>query len=134
MGESVVVGLLGAAAGVALGYAGAAIINAIAPKLTATLTLPTGQHIATPAGVSNPPSSHTVSVPMVASVSADLLLAAVLLAVAGGLLAGTFGSWRIGAAARPPRPAQGGMTSVYELTDVVQGLPPTGSRPSRRPR
>ena len=50
----------------------------------------------TPSGPLNPTSSHTVSVPLVASVSGAAILAAVLLAVAGGLLAGTFGSWRIG--------------------------------------
>jgi putative ABC transport system permease protein len=96
MGESAVVGLLGAAAGVGLGFAGAAIINAIAPKLSATLTQPTGVHIVTPSGALNQTASHTVSVPMVAAVSGGAILAAVLLAVAGGLLAGVFGSWRIG--------------------------------------
>jgi len=96
MGESAVVGVLGAAAGTGLGFAGAAIINAIAPNLTATLTQPTGQHIVTPSGAVNPTSSHTVSVPLVATVSTAAILAAVLLAVAGGLLAGMFGSWRIG--------------------------------------
>jgi putative ABC transport system permease protein len=96
MGESAVVGLLGAAVGVGLGFAGAAIINAIAPKLSATLTQPTGLHIAGPGGAVNPTTSHTVSVPMSAAVSGTAILAAVLLAVAGGLLAGMFGSWRIG--------------------------------------
>jgi len=95
MGESAVIGLVGAGAGVGLGFAGAAIINAIAPKLSATLTQATGQRIVTPSGVLNPTSSSTVSVPMVATVSATALLVAVLLALAGGLLAGSFGSWRI---------------------------------------
>jgi putative ABC transport system permease protein len=95
MGESAVVGLLGAAIGVGLGFAGAAIINAIAPKLTAILTVATGQRIVTPSGVLNPTSTSTVSVPMVASVSAAAALVAVLLALAGGLLAGSFASWRI---------------------------------------
>jgi putative ABC transport system permease protein len=95
MGESAVVGVLGAAVGVGLGFAGAAIINAIAPKLSATLTQPTGLHIAGPGGAVNPTTSHTVSVPMTAAVSGAAILAAVLLAVAGGLLAGMFGSWRI---------------------------------------
>jgi len=95
MGESAVVGLLGAAVGVGFGFAGAAIINAIAPKLTAILSVATGQRIATPSGVVNPTSSSTVSVPMVATVSATVIGVAVLLALAGGLLAGTFASWRI---------------------------------------
>ncbi len=95
MGESLVVGLLGAAAGVGLGYAGVAIINAVAPKLSATLTQATGEHIVTPAGTENPTVSHTVSVPLVATVGAAAIVVAVLLALGGGLLAGSFGSWRI---------------------------------------
>jgi ABC-type antimicrobial peptide transport system permease subunit len=43
-----------------------------------------------------PTASHTVSVPMHASVTVGVIALAVLLAVAGGLLAGSFGSWRIG--------------------------------------
>lgn len=95
MGESAAVGLLGAAAGVGLGFAGAAIINSIAPTLTATLTTSSGLHIMTPAGPLSPTTSHTVAVPMSATVSAAVLALAVLLALAGGLLAGSFGSWRI---------------------------------------
>jgi putative ABC transport system permease protein len=95
MGESLAMGVLGAAIGVGLGLAGAAIINAIAPQLSATLTQASGQHIVTPAGVSNPTVSHTVAVPLSASVSITAIFAAVLLALAGGLIAGSFGSWRI---------------------------------------
>jgi putative ABC transport system permease protein len=96
MGESVAVGIVGAAVGVGLGFAGAAVINAIAPALSATLTEPTGLHIMTPNGAVNPTSSHTVSVPLIASVGGTAIVAAVALALAGGLLAGAFGSWRIG--------------------------------------
>jgi putative ABC transport system permease protein len=96
VGESLAVGVLGAAAGVGLGYAGAAIIDAIAPKLSATLTEATGMHIMTPSGPLNPTTPHTVSVPLSAVVSGTAILVGVLLAVAGGLLAGMFGSWRIG--------------------------------------
>jgi putative ABC transport system permease protein len=95
MGESIAVGAAGAAAGVGLGFAGAAIINAIAPKLTGILTQSTGEHIVTPAGALNPTSTQTVSVPLVLSVGAAAIIAAVLLALAGGLLAGSFASWRI---------------------------------------
>jgi putative ABC transport system permease protein len=95
MGESVIVGALGAAVGVGLGFAGVAIINAIAPALSATVTEATGLRIGTPSGSFNPTVSHTVSVPLAASVSAAAIVAAVLLAVAGGLLAGSFASWRI---------------------------------------
>jgi len=51
---------------------------------------------ATPDGAVNPTSSHTVSVPLSASVGGAALVAAVALALVGGLLAGAFGSWRIG--------------------------------------
>jgi ABC-type antimicrobial peptide transport system permease subunit len=37
-----------------------------------------------------------VSVPLTAQVSAAAIVVAVALAIAGGLLAGSFGSWRIG--------------------------------------
>ena len=96
MGESLAVGVLGAALGIGLGYAGAAIINAIAPSLSATLTQATGMHMMTPNGAVDPTSSHTVSVPMIATVGGTAILLAVALALAGGLLAGAFGSWRIG--------------------------------------
>ena len=54
MGESLAVGLLGAAIGVGLGFAGVAIIDAIAPTLTATLIQATGLHIMTPNGALSP--------------------------------------------------------------------------------
>ena len=96
MGESLAVGLLGAAIGVGLGFAGAAIINTIAPSLSAILSQPTGQHIVTPNGAYSPTVAHSVSVPLTAAVSGAAILVAVLLALGGGLLAGAFGSWRIG--------------------------------------
>jgi putative ABC transport system permease protein len=99
MGESMAVGIIGGAAGVGLGFAGAAVITAIAPKLSATVASATGQRIVsigTGGGRSfSPTASHTVAVPMTASVTAGAIAAAVLLAVVGGLLAGSFGSWRI---------------------------------------
>src|SRR5260221_3750447 len=100
MGESVAMGIIGGAVGVGLGFAGAALITKIAPKLSANYATPTGQHFASagPGGPQSftPTASHTVSVPMQASVTAGVIVLAVVLAVAGGLLAGTFGSWRIG--------------------------------------
>jgi putative ABC transport system permease protein len=100
LGESVTLGIIGGAVGVGLGFAGAALITKIAPKLTADYATPTGQRVvsAGPGGSQSfsPTASHTVAVPMHASVTAGVILLAVALAVAGGLLAGTFGSWRIG--------------------------------------
>ena len=109
MGESVIIGIIGGAAGVALGLAGAAIINRVAPTLTATVPSTTGPRIFTGGGPGAGPvafgpsggrllgqaAGHPLSVPMSASVTLGAILAAVVLALAGGLLAGSFGSWRI---------------------------------------
>jgi putative ABC transport system permease protein len=106
LGESVSTGILGGIAGIGLGFAGVAIIDKIAPKLTATI--PTASNNggfqtsgggATAAGpvqqFNGGASAHaTVSVPMSASVTLTAILLAVLLAIAGGLLAGSFGGWR----------------------------------------
>jgi putative ABC transport system permease protein len=107
LGESVAMGIAGAAAGVGLGFAGAAIISAVAPTLSATVpgssaafSLAAGQAVGPgPAGgVPRSPgstTSHVVAVPLHPSVTAAVIVLAVILAVAGGLLAGTLGSWRI---------------------------------------
>jgi putative ABC transport system permease protein len=99
MGETLTMGVIGGAAGVALGYAGAAIITAVAPKLSATIASATDQRVVSVGGAGArsfvPTVSHTVAVPMSAPVTVAAIVAAVVLAVAGGLLAGSFGSWRI---------------------------------------
>jgi putative ABC transport system permease protein len=101
LGESLVIGLAGGAAGIALGIAGARIITAVAPKLSASIPGSTGPHLASlgngavAARNFSPAASQTVAVPMSATVSVVVIVAAVLLAIAGGLLAGAFGSWRI---------------------------------------
>jgi putative ABC transport system permease protein len=108
LGESITMGVIGGAIGVGVGFAGAELITRIAPKLTATVTDATGGHFfnagiggssgplnSRPDGAS-PGSTHTVAVPLIAHVSPAAIVAAVLLAIAGGLLAGSFGSWRIG--------------------------------------
>jgi putative ABC transport system permease protein len=106
LGESVSTGIIGGLAGVGLGFAGVAIINKIAPKLSAAVPSASGgsgglQNIAGPGGISNgtpisgPTASHsTIAVPMSASVTIGAMVLAVLLAIAGGLLAGSFGGWR----------------------------------------
>ena len=100
MGESITTGLIGGALGVGLGFAGAALITKIAPPLKATVNEATGQHFfgSGPGGQvsSNGTVPHTVSVPLTAQVSVTVIIVAVALAVAGGLLAGSFGGWRIG--------------------------------------
>lgn len=97
MAESLAVGVLGAAAGVGLGYGGAAVINAIAPKLSATIAqATTGLRMMGPNGPVTPTTDHTVLVPLSAVVGGTVIGVAVLLAVGGGLLAGAFASWRTG--------------------------------------
>jgi putative ABC transport system permease protein len=101
LGESVTMGIVGAAVGVGLGFAGAAIIDKIAPKLSATVPgsggLGSGQ-VQVANGVAHSiggSPSHTVAVPLHPSVTVGVITLAVILALAGGLLAGSFGSWRI---------------------------------------
>jgi putative ABC transport system permease protein len=103
LGESLVIGIAGAAAGIGLGYAGAAIISAVAPKLSAAVpassgafSLALGQAVS-PGSVPRGPGapSHVVAVPLHPSVTIGVVVLAVILAVAGGLLAGSLASWRI---------------------------------------
>src|ERR1700733_441788 len=114
MGESVTVGVIGGLVGVALGFAGAAIVSAIAPALSASVGQTTGS--ATPGGARQfsgggsggftPPGGggfsrtptgtggQSVLVHLTASVTVDAGVLAVVLALAGGLIAGSFGGWR----------------------------------------
>ena len=109
LGESIVVGAVGGALGVGLGYGGAALVSAIAPTLSAAL--PTGSNGAGPGGqavaagavsaggvgasstLSSPPAAG-VTVHFGAHIALDIVLLALLLGVAGGVLAGGFGGWR----------------------------------------
>jgi putative ABC transport system permease protein len=107
LGESVGIGIIGGALGVGLGFAGVAIIDTIAPKLSATVPSatsgglqtqvagPGGPVIGGPAAGASGAASHTtIAVPMSASVTVTAIVLAVVLAIAGGLLAGSFGGWR----------------------------------------
>ena len=99
MGESLVIGVIGGVAGVALGYGGAALIDKLAPKLSAIVgTPPLRDRESGVAGklaqqVSSA-TTHTVYVTLTAPVTLGAVVLAVVLAVAGGLLAGMFGGWR----------------------------------------
>jgi putative ABC transport system permease protein len=111
MGESVAIGLVGGALGIGLGLAGAAVINTVAPKLTAIISTDQGlkfaQHLAQvgPGGGGGPVTlgpggalgggTQTIPVPWSASVTLGVIGLAVLLAIVGGLLSGGLGSWRI---------------------------------------
>jgi putative ABC transport system permease protein len=101
LGESVAMGVAGAAAGVGLGFAGAAIIAAVAPTLSATVPGASGvvAHAAVqggPTGELDPAAaSHVLAIPLSPSITTGVIVLAVVLAMAGGLLAGALGSWRI---------------------------------------
>jgi putative ABC transport system permease protein len=103
MGESLAIGLIGGAAGIGLGLAGAAIIDKVAPKLTAAISADTGLNFtqgpssASGGGLSRSlgPTTQNIPVHWSATVTLGVIGLAVLLAIAGGLLSGALGSWRI---------------------------------------
>jgi ABC-type antimicrobial peptide transport system permease subunit len=82
LGEAVAIGLIGGAIGVGLGLAGAALVTRMSPPLTAVV------------GPVADTAVHSVAVHLAASVSTGVIVLAVLLAVAGGIVAGIFGGWR----------------------------------------
>jgi len=119
VGEAVTIGVVGGILGVGLGFLGSTLVSHFAPPLTASLGSTTGS--ATPGGarffgggfpggafpggggsVPNPNrfstlagnSSHTALVHLGAPVTLSAIVAAVVLAIAGGLIAGGFGGWR----------------------------------------
>jgi ABC-type antimicrobial peptide transport system permease subunit len=119
LGESVTIGIIGGLGGIVLGFAGAALVSRLAPPLTATTGLATGS--ATPGGArafagGGPPgggagfgggggggggfrrlaadATGAVTVHLSAQVTLAAVALAVILAIAGGLIAGGFGGWR----------------------------------------
>jgi ABC-type lipoprotein release transport system permease subunit len=97
-GESLVQGLIGGAAGLVLGFAGIAIVNAIAPTLATTST-PDATAATSPmgggfAGADPFDAAAAGEVVLTAPVTATVVALAVGLAVLGGLLAGAIGGWR----------------------------------------
>jgi putative ABC transport system permease protein len=100
LGESVVTGIVGGAVGVGLGYAGAALIDKLAPKLSAAAGSPPAA-TTSGSGIAGKllqqvaaQGTHTVYVTLSAPVTLSAIGLAVALAVAGGLLAGAVGGWR----------------------------------------
>jgi len=83
--ESAAVGLTGAALGVAVGYAGIALVNAVAPTLTAT-----ADH---GAGTGTSTSPPTVAVHLDAHTTPGTIAAATLLALTAALIAGALAAW-----------------------------------------
>ena len=106
IGEALVVGIAGGIAGIALGYGGAALVQSLAPPLTASTVPATASGAAGPGatggslggggGLARAASSasHTVSVHLTAPVTTGAVALAVALAILGGLIAGSFGGWR----------------------------------------
>jgi putative ABC transport system permease protein len=96
LGESLILGIAGAAVGIGLGYAGAAIITAVAPTLSATApssAIGSMQQVIQAGGTAL--GNRPVVVPLSPSVTTGVIALAVMLAIAGGLLAGALGAWRI---------------------------------------
>ncbi|MEU3050618.1 ABC transporter permease [Streptomyces sp. NPDC006984] len=99
-GEALVNGLVGGALGIALGLAGAWLITALSPTLTAELggggavgnAARGGMRFGGPGGGGGSP--QTLDVALTAPVSLATIGLAVALAAAGGLVAGGFGGWR----------------------------------------
>jgi putative ABC transport system permease protein len=120
VGEAITIGVIGGIVGVGLGYLGSALAGHYYHTVTATLGSTTGS--ATPGGArffggggaggggfpGPAPSggaanrfsglagagAHTATVHLTPEVTVGVIVAAVLLAIAGGLLAGAFGGWR----------------------------------------
>jgi ABC-type lipoprotein release transport system permease subunit len=117
MGESIAIGIIGGVIGVIFGLVGIELVNKLARPLSASVGSTTGS--ATPGGARQfgaggggfggggggggggfggfrrpSTAAHTVSVHLTASVTVEMIILAVVLAVAGGLIAGSFGGWR----------------------------------------
>jgi putative ABC transport system permease protein len=116
MGEALAIGLVGGVVGVGLGYLGSMLVGHFTGPLTASIpttgsATPGGGRVFTPGGFggggggafgggprfggfTRAASSPTVTVHLTATVTVSIIIAAVLLAIIGGLIAGGFGSWR----------------------------------------
>jgi putative ABC transport system permease protein len=113
MGETIVIGIAGAAAGIALGLSGALLASRAAHELSATVETADigkdsfGGSLGAGGGIfhgtvggpvqtfANPNATHTVAVPFSAPVTTAGIVFAVVLAIAGALIAGSLGGWRI---------------------------------------
>lgn len=98
VGEALVNGLMGGVLGIAVGLAGAYVVTAISPTLKAQLGSSGGGGRGGMGGGMGGPARQTASksldIALTAPVSLSIILIAVGLAVAGGLIAGAFGGWR----------------------------------------
>ncbi|MET7524575.1 ABC transporter permease [Streptomyces sp900116325] len=98
VGEALVNGLMGGVLGIAVGLAGAYVVTAISPTLTAQLGGSGGGSGGGGGGMFGGPgrqaAAKSLDIALTAPVSLSIILIAVALAVAGGLIAGAFGGWR----------------------------------------
>ncbi|MGW1225678.1 ABC transporter permease [Streptomyces sp. NPDC002530] len=98
VGEALVNGLIGGVLGIAVGLAGAYAVTAVSPTLTAELGSSGGGMRGPMGGGMGGPgrqsASKALDIALTAPVSLSVILTAVGLAVAGGLIAGAFGGWR----------------------------------------
>jgi putative ABC transport system permease protein len=98
-GESVVQGLIGGAVGLVLGLAGALTINLVAPTVSSAATAETaGPGGGGPGGMGGfggaQAAQTATDIVLQAPLTIGVILAAIGLAIAGGLVAGAFGGWR----------------------------------------
>ncbi|EST30952.1 ABC transporter permease [Streptomyces niveus] len=100
VGEAMVNGLVGGALGIVVGVAGAYVLTAVSPSLTAEV----GSAAAGPGGggggmiraggPAGQAADKAIEIALTAPISAATIALAVGLAVTGGLIAGAFGGWR----------------------------------------
>ena len=96
-GESVVQGLIGGAIGLAVGLAGVLAINIIQPTISAAPSAQEGFGGGPgggPGGFVRAAADTATDIVLTAPVTLWVVVAAVGLAIAGGLIAGAFGGWR----------------------------------------
>jgi putative ABC transport system permease protein len=96
-GESVVQGLIGGALGLVIGLAGIAVINLVSPTISSTAGAEDAGGMGGPGGggFGGMMQAQTATdVVLNAPITIGMVVAAVGIAVAGGLLAGAFGGWR----------------------------------------
>ncbi len=93
-GESVVQTLIGGAAGVVLGLLGVLAINLVSPTISSAPAAQTGGGMGPGGGFGAQIAQTATGVVLSAPLSLWIVLTALLLAVAGGLVAGAFGGWR----------------------------------------
>jgi putative ABC transport system permease protein len=100
--ESTVIGVVGAVIGIGVGFGGAALVELLAPSLSATVAANPGSTPAEAVSITNggvhhgvlPDATHTVAVHLTAPVRPEMVGLAIVLAVAGALIAGTLGGYR----------------------------------------